>query len=790
MKLVIVESPAKAKTINKYLGNDFKVLASFGHVRDLPSKNGSVIPEKNFLMKYVISTKTEKHINIITNYAKKASEIYLATDPDREGESIAWHIIEVLKEKKIIKDNFKRITFNEITQKAILEAIKKPRSINEDLVNAQQARRALDYLVGFTLSPVLWRKIPKCRSAGRVQSVALRLICDREEEIEKFISQEYWDINLDMLNSKNEKFISKLTTENGKKLTKFSIPNQELANKIKKQIEGKNFSVIKIEKKKQKKNPFAPFITSSLQQEAYKKLGFSTKKTMIIAQKLYEGLNIDDTTIGLITYMRTDGVSLSEEAISSIRSAIKTIYGEKYLPKNPKKYKKQVKNAQEAHEAIRPTNINLLPEELINKIDADQQKLYELIWRRTIMSQMESAIINIIEATFSSEDKLFIAKAHGSTVFFDGFNKANKENYSKIKNEQTQSKELAYLFESEQVKIKNINTLQHFTEPPARYSEASLVKKLEELGIGRPSTYATIISVLQDRKYVINNTNRFFPSNLGRLLTLFLTGFFKKYIEYNFTATLEEDLDKIALGKMKWISLLNDFWIGFSTNINDVQNKTITEVIQYIEEQLNDYLFNNNKSQNDYISSKNCSKCKEGVLKLKISKFGVFLACNNYPDCTFKQDNIFNKEPNNDVEPYEKDILLGNDEENNQIWLKKGMYGWYVQKGEDTISTKNKVKKAKRITIPKSINPKTINLLTALNLLKMPFSLGKDTSTNTDIILAIGRYGPYLKHNNLCTSIPKDQDLFSITINEAIKIIKTREKIKSTNKKKVLIANK
>ncbi len=647
MKLVIVESPAKAKTINKYLGKEFKVIASFGHIRDLPSKNGSVLPDEDFTMKYEISEKSKKYIDEITKYAKQAEEIYLATDPDREGESISWHVIEMLKEKKIVENNdiFKRVAFNEITKKAVLYAVAHPRKVDDNLVNAQQARRALDYLVGFTLSPVLWRKLPGCRSAGRVQSVALRLISEREDEIERFVTQEYWDIILNLANKKGDKFNAKLTHINKEKLDKFAIKTEAVAQEIVSKLNSQKFNIASIEKKQQKRNPPPPFITSSLQQEASRKLGFSAKKTMQVAQKLYEGISIDGEVVGLITYMRTDGVTLSGDAVADIRALIDKKFGKNYLPKAARMYKSKSKNAQEAHEAIRPTNIKFIPDNIKSNLDRDQLKLYDLIWKRTMACQMENVVIDMVVANLDSKNQEFSAKANGSTIAFDGFYKIYREGADD--SEEEKNKLLPPLTEGEEVKTQKIIPEQHFTQPPPRYSEASLVKKLEELGIGRPSTYASILSVLQDRKYATIEKKRFYPSELGRLLTVFLVKYFTRYVEYGFTADMETDLDKIAEGDIPWKKLLADFWQGFNKEISTVSEYKTGDVIAYVQEALEFHLFRKKDSQ-EYKENKKCGSCSDGKLSLKLGKYGAFLACSNYPDCEFRKQIVKNDSSNND----------------------------------------------------------------------------------------------------------------------------------------------
>lgn len=786
MKLVIVESPAKAKTINKYLGNDYKVIASFGHIRDLPSKNGSVLPDQDFAMKYEISDKSSKYVNEIVKSAKNASEIYLATDPDREGESISWHVMEVLKSEKVIKDDdkFKRIAFNEITKKAVLDSIAHPRTVDGNLVNAQQARRALDYLVGFTLSPILWRKLPGCRSAGRVQSVALRLICEREDEIERFISKEFWDIKLDMLGSKGDLFVARLTHVNGNKLDKFSITSQVQADEIVQKLSSRKFQVLAVEKKQQKRNPSAPFITSSLQQEASRKFGFSAKKTMQVAQKLYEGADVGGETLGLITYMRTDGTTLAADSVDSIRKLIGEKYGAKYLPTKPIIYKSKSKNAQEAHEAIRPTDINLLPEKLAKNLDADQLKLYDLIWKRTVACQMEAVVIDMVGVDLISDDKNFMARATGSTIAFDGFYKIYQEGVDDSKEEN--SKMLPPLVEGEDISTKKITPEQHFTEAPPRYSEATLVKKLEELGIGRPSTYATIISVLQDRQYVTMDKKRFTPSELGRLVTAFLVGFFEKYVQYDFTAELETDLDKIAEGSLGWKSLLSEFWKGFNDNVSEVSDRKIGEVIEYVEKALEYHLFGDKQGNKESIEkNKKCPSCLDGMLNLKLGKFGAFLACNNYPTCQYKKtiskgmDQI--SEENTPVTEPANNKELGVDKNGNIITLRKGPYGWYVQLGEAS-SPKHK---PKRSALPPSINPDTLTLDVAVKLLNLPISIGSHLHSGEEILMGIGRFGPYLKYQNKFISIPKNVDPFNVDIKQAMSLIEQKnQKIEPAAKTK------
>ena len=772
MKLVIVESPAKAKTINKYLGNDYKVIASFGHIRDLPSKNGSVLPDEDFKMAYEIPAKSEKYVKEISTNAKNAEIIYLATDPDREGESISWHIVEALKEKKALKKDveIKRVAFNEITKKSVLQAIAEPRDVDINLVNAQQARRALDYLVGFTLSPILWRKLPGSRSAGRVQSVALRMICEREEEIEKFISTEYWDITAEMRTILGKDFKAKLSHIDGKKLDKLDIRSEDEAKLIVSDLLSTEYKITKLEKKQQKRNPPPPFTTSSLQQEAARKLGFTTKKTMQLAQKLYEGLEIDGETVGLITYMRTDGVSLSEDAIKNTRDMILNQFGKEYLPSDAKIYKVKAKNAQEAHEAIRPTNVELTPARVQSQLDKDFFRLYELIWKRTVACQMEQAIIDMVAATIDSSSGKYSLRANGSTIKFDGFYKLYREDLDdSVEDSEESGGLLPPMNEGENAERINIIPAQHFTEPKPRFTEASLVKNLEELGIGRPSTYSSIISVIQDRNYVKLEKKRFFPEERGRIVTAFLTSFFYKYVEYDFTAKLENDLDVIAEGEMNWKNFLSGFWKDFNNNIADVSKIDITNIIASLEEILEYHLFPKKDENHD---PRLCPKCSNGKIGLRLGKFGAFLACSAYPACDYKSQITTNDdasgEENATDAPKVEDKLLGHYPSSGQnIWLKKGPYGPYIQLGE----AESKKDKPKRTSIPKNYKIEDVDLTLAINLLSLPKILGKNPETGEEITVSIGKFGPYIKHQNKFTSIPKNMDMFTIGVEDAIKLL-------------------
>ena len=753
MKLVIVESPAKAKTINKYLGSDYNVLASFGHIRDLPSKDGSVKPDEDFAMTWELSPGGKKRLADIIKAVKQCDTIVLASDPDREGEAIAWHILEELNAHKVLKGKkIERVVFHEITKHAVTEAIKNPRTIDDNLVSAYMARRALDYLVGFTLSPVLWRKLPGSKSAGRVQSVALRLICDRETEIEKFKPEEYWSIDVDLLTSKQALITSHLIQIDGKKLEKFDLKNELSAQEAKAKIEAQEFAVSNVERKKANRYPAPPFTTSTLQQEAARKLRFGAKKTMQVAQKLYEA--------GLITYMRTDAVNLSVEAIAACREAIVKYFGEAYLPKQAKEYKTKSKNAQEAHEAIRPSDVMNTPKKLEGKLDADGHKLYELIWKRTIACQMNPAILDKVAIDFLSQDKKILLRANGQVIAFDGFLKLYQESKDDD-NDDEENRILPNVETGEAVTKGEIRTDQHFTTPPPRFTEASLVKKLEELGIGRPSTYATIISVLQERKYVRVEKLRFIPEDRGRIVTVFLENFFRKYVEYDFTAQLEEYLDDISAGEMQWKKLLSGFWAKFIKNIEAVQPLQITEVINRIDEALSYHLF---PPREDGSDPRSCPLCGQGHLSVKFGKFGAFIGCSNYPECKYTKPltDVKEEEANDTPKaPAPEDKVLG--EMNGlKVYLKKGPYGFYVQLGEDATAT---TEKPKRSSLPKNITPEEITFEQASRLLSLPFELGEG------IIVSSGKFGPYIKQGGKSKSLTGADNIFNITLERAKQIL-------------------
>ena len=775
MNLVIVESPAKAKTINKYLGKDYLVLASYGHIRDLPSKNGSVDPEKNFEMQWEIDSFSKKYLKEITDAVDVSDKIILATDPDREGEAIAWHVKEYLSSKKKLKDKIlERVVFNEITKNAILKAIENPRQIEIPLVEAYLARRALDYLVGFNISPILWTKLPGSKSAGRVQSVALKLITEREHEIELFKPEEYWTLSSEFTNLDNKNILSKLSLYEGEKIERFTFKNKAEINKAIEIINKSKFTVKDINSKVHKRNPLAPFTTSTLQQTASGKFGFGASRTMQIAQRLYQGIDIEGETTGLITYMRTDGTQISQEAISEFRELIKGEYGKEYLPETINTYEgKKAKNAQEAHEAIRPTNINRKPNDIKKYVNADQFKLYELIWSRALSSQMNPAEFYRNSIIISSTDGKINFRANGSIVKFDGFLKVYEvpDTDDDIKNILPECKV------GENVNILKLNDEQHFTDPPPRYSEASLVKKMEELGIGRPSTYASIISVLSTRNYVEQINKRFHPTDRGKLISAFLEKLFTKYVDYNFTADLENQLDDITSGNVKWDKVLENFWKDFYANVTSVKEKRTREVLDLLNESLGELIFDIDKD--NHIDRK-CKICSDGVLSLKNSfRGGAFIGCSNYPECKFTRPLSKSKAAaqSNLAEPK----LIGQNQFGKDIFLKNGRFGPYLQY-EKEIEANTEIKKkkgrkkildnnVKNVSIPKGLNIDDVNLDKANFLCSLPRTLGQNPETGKDIILNVGRFGPYLKSENKSARIENVDEIFSIGLNRAITLI-------------------
>ncbi len=751
MSVLIVESPAKCKTISKYVGNDFKVLASYGHVRSLPSKKGSVLPNEDFHMVYEVHGESKKYIANLIKAVKETDFIYLATDPDREGEAISWHVVEILRAKRAIKKGTRvhRIAFNEITKPAVLAAIQNPREIDMNLVQAQQTRQALDYLFGFTLSPLLWKKLPGSRSAGRVQSVALRIICERENGIKSFVSDEYWKIAA--LFEGKKSFQAFLVQVESKKLEKLSIKSEEEAEGIVDNLVGKKYKVIKIEKKEVRKQPYSPFITSTLQQDAANKLGFSTKKTMMIAQKLYEGVKIGEEELGLITYMRTDGVYVSDAFIKSTRKMILEHFGIEYIPKVARKYTSKIKNAQEAHEAIRPTNINLSPESVVKYLEEDHLKLYKLIWKRMVASQMEAVVFEQVVVTLEAEDKYALFRVAGSTIKFDGFYKVYKN-----KPEGQKIPLLPDLKEGEVYKPKGVVPSQHFTQPPPRFTEASLVKKMEELGIGRPSTYATIISVLQDRKYVVLDEKKFIPEMRGQFVTAFLSIFFKRYVEYDFTAKLEEELDKISNYEARWKEVLRNFWEKFFGNVKEVEKYEIAEILLQIDKVLELYTF---VKGDDGKVDRSCPKCDNGRLNLNIGRFGAFLGCSAYPECDYRRSMSSDSV---EISGNMPELIGVNPLTQEEIILKEGPYGLYLQCGD------------KKGTLPKGMDVKNIDLCIAVKLLSMPYSIGVNSENGLEVKVGVGRYGPYILHDKKFTSINLKQ-LFNISLEDALLLINNKK---------------
>ena len=775
MNLVIVESPAKAKTINKYLGDNFTVLASYGHIRDLPSKNGSVDPDNQFKMIWEVDSFSKKYLKEITDVAKESDKIILATDPDREGEAIAWHVKQFLDEKKLLKGKkVERVVFNEITKKAVTNGIANPREIEAQLVEAYMARRALDYLVGFNISPILWTKLPGSKSAGRVQSVALKLLTEREHEIEIFKPEEFWTMNVIFSNAKDIKITSSPFQLEGNKIEKFSFKNKEEINKAIEKIKSKNYEITDISSKIYTRNPSGPFTTSTLQQSASSKLGFGASRTMQIAQRLYQGIDIDGDTKGLITYMRTDGTNISKDAVDDFRNYITKTYGNDYLPDQPNNYSgKKAKNAQEAHEAIRPTDINNDPSMLKKYLSSDQHKLYNLIWSRALSSQMQTAKFDRKTIILTSDDGKNIFKASGSVIKFDGFLKLYK-----IDENNDEEKILPEVSKGP-INIESFIDEQHFTQPPPRYSEASIVKKLEELGIGRPSTYASIISVITNRGYADILNKRFFPTDRGKLISAFLEKLFTKYVDYNFTAKLEDQLDDITSGKEDWIKVLEQFWNDFNKNVSQVKEKRTREVLDMLNESLGSLIFETDS--NGSIDRK-CKLCQTGQLSLKNSfRGGAFIGCSNYPECKFTRplSKVKAAEQINLAEPR----YIGKNEMDKDIFLKNGRFGPYLQyekelnEVEDTKKKKKKKNKKdvnqnlKNVSIPKGIDIDSIDLDRAKFLCSLPKSLGTNPENNQEILLNSGRFGPYLKCENKSARLENVEDIFTIGLNRAITLI-------------------
>ena len=778
MNLVIVESPAKAKTINKYLGDNYTVLASYGHIRDLPSKNGSVDPDQNFKMEWEVDNFSKKYLKDITDAAKESSKIILATDPDREGEAIAWHVKEYLNEKKLLKDKeVERVVFNEITKKAVTFGIENPRQIEPLLVDAYMARRALDYLVGFNISPILWTKLPGSKSAGRVQSVALKLITEREHEIELFNPEEFWTLSLKFQDENKNSITASIYQLDGEKIEKFTFKKKENIEKAISGLKNKKFNISDISSKIVNRNPSGPFTTSTLQQVASSRLGFGASRTMQIAQKLYQGIEIEGDTVGLITYMRTDGTNLSADAISDFRNYIKKSYGNEYIPEKANNYSgKKAKNAQEAHEAIRPTDINRSPEAVKKYLSTDQNKLYNLIWSRALSSQMLSAKFDRNTITIETEDKNTVCKTSGSVLKFDGFLKVYKNPNSE------DDDEILPEVKKGPINIESFLDEQHFTQPPPRYSEASLVKKLEELGIGRPSTYASIISTISNRGYAEITNKRFFPTDRGKLISAFLEKLFSKYVDYNFTANLEDQLDEITTGKESWIKVLELFWKDFNSNVSEVKEKRTREVLDLLNESLGTLIFDKDDSGNVV---RKCQLCDTGSLSLKNSfRGGAFIGCSNYPECKFTRP--LSKAKAAAQAQLAEPKFLGKHDNGNDIFLKNGRFGPYLQyeKLLESIEKENKKKKKKtkkakkdvnellkNVSIPKGIGLDSIDIDKARFLCSLPKSLGINPDNQKEISLNTGRFGPYLKCENKSARLENVEEIFSIGLNRAITLI-------------------
>ena len=770
MNVVVVESPAKAKTINKYLGSGYKVLASFGHVRDLPAKDGSVRPDEDFEMSWEVDSASAKRMKDIADAVKSSDGLILATDPDREGEAISWHVLDVLKKKKVIGDKpVRRVVFNAITKSAVLDAMSNPRDIDIALVDAYLARRALDYLVGFNLSPVLWRKLPGARSAGRVQSVALRLVCDREAEIERFVSEEYWNISALLKTPRSDEFEARLVSAEGKRLQARSVGNAEEANRLKALLDGAAYRVESVEAKPTKRNPAPPFTTSTLQQAASSKLGFSASRTMQVAQKLYEGIDIGGETVGLITYMRTDGVQMAPEAIDAARHAVASQFGERYVPEKPRFYSTKAKNAQEAHEAIRPTSFDRTPDQVKRFLDPDQLRLYDLVWKRGIASQMASAEIERTTVEIEAENGGRTAglRATGSVIRFDGFIAA----YTDQKEDGEQADDgdedgrLPEINARESLAKQKINASQHFTEPPPRYSEATLIKKMEELGIGRPSTYAATLATLRDREYIVIDKRKLIPEAKGRLVTAFLESFFTRYVEYDFTAGLEEKLDKISAGELDWKQVLRDFWKDFFAQIEDTKELRVTNVLDALNEELAPLVFPKREDGSD---PRTCQVCGTGKLSLKLGKFGAFVGCSNYPDCNYTRqlsaDAGGDAEANGSNEPQS----LGKDPHTGEeITLRSGRFGPYVQRGDG--------KEAKRASLPKGWAPASIDHERALALLSLPRDIGQHPETGKMISSGIGRYGPFVLHDGTYANLESVEDVFTVGLNRAVSVLADKQ---------------
>ncbi|MDG0982548.1 MAG: type I DNA topoisomerase [Tateyamaria sp.] len=768
MPVVVVESPAKAKTINKYLGDDYIVLASYGHVRDLPPKDGSVDPENGFEMLWEVASDSKKHMKAIADALKDDNSLILATDPDREGEAISWHLQEALTKRKSIKKDtpVSRVTFNAITKSAVSYAMKNARQVDMPLVEAYLARRALDYLVGFNLSPVLWRKLPGSKSAGRVQSVCLRILTERETEIEAFRNREYWSVRVVLASPRGQEYEARLISLAGKKLDKFDLENQTQAELAEQAISSRELKIKAVEAKPASRNPSAPFMTSTLQQEASRKLGMGARQTMSTAQRLYEA--------GYITYMRTDGIDMAPEAVTMARDAIKNRYGANYIPPNPRVYKNKAKNAQEAHECIRPTDMTMDADSL-KIIDGDQRKLYDLIWKRTLACQMEGARLERTAVEIGSDDGQIGLRATGQVILFDGFLRIYEEGRDDEVIED-EDKRLPQLNESEKADKRSVKPEQHFTQPPPRFTEATLVKRMEELGIGRPSTYASIVTTIQDRGYVSKDRNRLVPEDKGRLVIAFLENYFRRYVGYGFTAELEAQLDDVSAGDRDYKDVLGRFWQDFSASIAETSELRITEVLEKINEVFEPHLFPANE---DGTNPRLCPNCNLGKLSMRTARSGgAFIGCSNYPECRYTR--AFGppgSEDESGIPPEGK--LLGEDTED-QIYAFKGRFGPYVQRGQVTEDNK----KPPRQSIPKEWPPTEVNLEQAVRLLSLPREIGPHPEDGIMVWANIGRYGPYLKHAESTSNrggtnanLENIEEVFTVGMNRAVQLL--AEKIAS-----------
>jgi len=773
MKVVVVESPSKAKTINKYLGPGYEVLASFGHIRDLPAKDGSVDPDNNFKMLWEVDPQSQKRVNDIAHALKGADTLILATDPDREGEAISWHVLEALNEKKALKgQKVERVVFNAITKQSVTEAMKHPRAIDEALVDAYLARRALDYLVGFTLSPVLWRKLPGARSAGRVQSVALRLVCDRELEIEKFVAREYWSIAATLATPRGDSFEARLVGADGEKIQRLDIGSGKQAEDLKQALEAASFTVTSVEAKPARRNPPPPFTTSTMQQEASRKLGFAPAIAMRLAQRLYEGVEIDGETTGLITYMRTDGIDIAPEAIADIRAMIGINFGKEYVPGSPRTYQNKSKNAQEAHEAVRPTDPHRTPDQVAKFVDRDQARLYELIWNRAVASQMEGAELErtTVDIAAKAGSRVIDLRASGQVVKFDGFLTLYQEGHDEA-DEDEESRRLPAMAQDETLTKQAIEAAQHFTEPPPRFSEAALVKRMEELGIGRPSTYASVLQVLQDRGYVRIDKKRLLPEDKGRVVVGFLESFFQRYVEYDFTASLEEKLDRISNNEINWKEVLQEFWVGFIGAVNEIKDLRITQVLDALNDLLEPHIF---PARSDGGDVRQCPQCANGKLSLKVGRFGAFIGCSNYPECTFTRQMTPGAEGS-----VSGTKVLGTDPVSNlEVTLRGGRFGPYLQLGEQAKAVKPpkgekavKPPKPKRASLPKGVAPEDIDLEKALALLALPREIGLSPEDGEPILAGVGRFGPYVKHGKVYASLEDGDNVLTVGLNRAMHLI-------------------